>query len=444
MDESLLKSEEKAVFALRSLYRRYGYLPFRMSKFEEYELYIRNKDFLVSDRIITFNDTNGRLLALKPDVTLSIIRSGEDRPGFKQKVYYNENVYRVSESTCQYKEIMQAGLECIGDIDLYDIYEVITLAAESLSMISEDFVLEISHLGLLSAVLDKMCPDKAFGDKAIHFISEKNVHDLQELCRQHGIGERETEALSVFVTAYGERGKVVDVLESVWGDGLQGGFRIRLREGKSRLSGKEQQALGEGSRLSYEEQQTRGEGSRPSYEEQQTLGGGSRLPQKGLQPPEELSRCLAELKELSHLLEGSAFSERIRFDFSVVNDMNYYNGFVFKGFLAGICGGVLAGGQYDKMMARMDRSSGAVGFAIYLDLLEQLRQERAEYDVDVLLVYDSGTASHTVAGKVRELIASGRSVTAQKTIPEKLRYREILDLREGKDLMRERPDEGKT
>lgn len=76
MDESLLKSEEKAVLALRALYRKYGYLPFRMSKFEEYELYMRNKDFLVSDRIIAFNDTNGRLLALKPDVTLSIIKSG--------------------------------------------------------------------------------------------------------------------------------------------------------------------------------------------------------------------------------------------------------------------------------------------------------------------------------------------------------------------------------
>ena len=43
MEETLLKSEEKAVFALRSLYRQYGYLPFKMSKFEEYDLYVRNK-----------------------------------------------------------------------------------------------------------------------------------------------------------------------------------------------------------------------------------------------------------------------------------------------------------------------------------------------------------------------------------------------------------------
>ncbi len=83
---NILRSEEKAIFALRTLYQQYGYMPFKMSKFEEYEFYIQNKDFLVSDRIISFNDTNGKLLALKPDVTLSIIKNGEDKPGEKQKV----------------------------------------------------------------------------------------------------------------------------------------------------------------------------------------------------------------------------------------------------------------------------------------------------------------------------------------------------------------------
>ncbi|MBQ7333329.1 MAG: ATP phosphoribosyltransferase regulatory subunit [Clostridia bacterium] len=113
MENFILKNEERAVFALRSLYRQYGYLPYKMSKFEEYDLYVRNKDFLVSDSVITFNDTNGRLLALKPDVTLSIIKNSVTDNSYKQKLYYNENVYRISESTHQYKEIMQTGIECI-------------------------------------------------------------------------------------------------------------------------------------------------------------------------------------------------------------------------------------------------------------------------------------------------------------------------------------------
>ena len=81
INERLLRSSEVAELSLRSLYSRHGYLPFKMSKFEEYDLYVRNKDFLISDNVITFNDTDGRLLAMKPDVTLSIIKNTTVEPG---------------------------------------------------------------------------------------------------------------------------------------------------------------------------------------------------------------------------------------------------------------------------------------------------------------------------------------------------------------------------
>ena len=92
IDYSVLKNDERAIFGLRSLYSRYGYSQYKMNKFEEYDLYVRNKDFLVSDNIITFTDTSGKLMALKPDVTLSIIKNGKDVPGVLEKVYYDENV----------------------------------------------------------------------------------------------------------------------------------------------------------------------------------------------------------------------------------------------------------------------------------------------------------------------------------------------------------------
>lgn len=354
-DANILKNEEKAVFALRALYQRYGYLPYKMSKFESYEYYIQNKDFLVSDRIITFNDTNGRLLALKPDVTLSIIKNGEDAPGCKQKVYYNENVYRVSENTRQFKEIMQAGLECIGDIDLYDIFETVSLAAQSLALISEDFVLQVSHLGMLSAVLDRVCPDKAFQQKAIGCIQSKNTHDLSRLCRQYGADDT---LLAQLIGAYGSRGKVMELLENI--------------------------------------------------------GCGQ--------------EALEELRALSSLLDGLPWSDKIIFDFSVVNNMNYYNGIVFQGFLSGICESALAGGRYDNLMQKLERRSGAIGFALYLDLLEQLPAENQQYDVDVLLIYDADADKMTVAKAVAELTGQGKTVSTQKGIPGKLRYRQLLKL----------------
>lgn len=358
IDEKLLKNDERAIFNLRSLYRKYGYAPFKMSKFEEYELYVRNKDFLVSDRVITFNDTNGKLMALKPDVTLSIIKNSDDAPNEKKKVFYNENVYRISKNTHRYKEIMQAGLECIGDLSFYDIYEVISLAAETLAQISDRFVLNVSHLGILQKILGEISPEIGFSERAIKLIEEKNGHELIRLCSEYWVGEDKTKVLTTLVGTSGERNAVLSQLEEI---------------------------------CSEDE--------------------------------------IAEMKAISKMLDDSRFSDKILFDFSVVNNMNYYSGFVFRGFVDGICDGVLAGGQYDRMMEKMGRKSGAIGFALYLDLLEQLKTENAEYDVDVLLIYDDETECKAVADKVGELISSGKTVSAQKTVPEKLRYKEKIDLR---------------
>ena len=358
IDETLMNFEERSAYKLRSLYKKYGYLPYEMGKFEEYELYIRNKDFLVSDRVITFNDTNGKLMALKPDVTLSIIKNGEDNKGVKQKVFYNENVYRVSETTHRFKEIMQTGLECIGDIDIYDIYEVISLAAESLSNLSDNFCIEISNLDLVSSVIKSVCEDPQFVSKVIYCISEKNTHDLKRVCEEYSVNDADYIKISSLISVYGERKNVISRLNEIF-----------------------------------------------------------------------TSPELEKLAILSEMLENSLFSDKIRFDFSVVNDMNYYNGFVYRGFVDGVCCGVLAGGQYDNMMKKMNRTSGAVGFAIYLDRIEDLYRENDKFDVDYLLLYDDKTDLVKISSKVSKLIASGLSVSAQKSVPEKLRYKNIMDLR---------------
>ena len=125
------------------------------------------------------------------------------------------------------------------------------------------------------------------------------------------------------------------------------------------------------------------------------------------------------------MLAKTEYRGKIRLDFSIVNDMNYYNGIVFNGFLNGIFECVLFGGRYDKLLKRMGRKSGAIGFALYLDLLEGLSSETREYDVDMLLIYTSDTPSEQVNAAVEELTGKGLSVSAQKAIPAKLRYKEI-------------------
>ena len=359
--KNILRSEEKAIFALRTLYQQYGYMPFKMSKFEEYEFYIQNKDFLVSDRIISFNDTNGKLLALKPDVTLSIIKNGEDKLGEKQKVCYNENVYRVSDNTHQFKEIMQTGIECIGEIDLYDLYEMVMLASKSLSLISDNFVIEISHLGLISALLENACRNSNFKQEALKYIAEKNSHDLIKTFDRYEIADENRDSILKLISVYGERKSVIAEIE-------------------------------------------------PSL--------------KGV-----ADEFLAELKALSDMLDALPFSSKILFDFSTVNDTNYYNGIVFRGFISGISQSVLTGGQYDNLLKKMKRTSGAVGFAIYLDLLDEMPTDRAEYDVDVVIIYDQNTDKRYLAEIVEKTVGENKTVSVQSGDSANIRCKQIIDLR---------------
>ena len=196
-DQSILRNDERAVFALRSLYLQYGYRQFKMSKFEEYDLYSKNKDFLVSEGVISFTDTDGKLLALKPDVTLSIINNAKDKSGQVDKLFYNENVYRISGDSHSYKEIMQTGVECIGAVTEEERTEVAVLAAKSLALISNSFKLCIAHTGLVLALLDQYGVEENIRPQVFTALKEKNARLLQSV-----LDEEQYEALQVLLVTY--------------------------------------------------------------------------------------------------------------------------------------------------------------------------------------------------------------------------------------------------
>ncbi|MBR2723937.1 MAG: ATP phosphoribosyltransferase regulatory subunit [Ruminococcus sp.] len=364
INESIIKNDERAVFELRELYRQYGYSRFKMSRFEEYDLYVKNKDFLVSDEVITFTDKNGRLMALKPDVTLSIIKNTVDKPGFIQKVYYNENVYRVSKGTHSFKEIMQAGLECIGDIHSYEIAEVVLLAVKSLSLMHRNFVLDLSHIGLVAAMLEDSGLSYEGKGAAHSFLHQKNSRELRAVCMQENIPEAKTEKLCALVDFCGEPKEVLEKISAFI------------------TSDKEKEAF-------------------------------------------------EELKSLCDIIENSGFSKSVIIDFSVGNDMKYYSGVVFKGYLEGIPTSILSGGQYDKLLKKMSRTSGAIGFALYLDLLEQFDNMAEGYDVDTVLLYDADCNPLTLTDAVNEL-AKDTSIRVCTTIPSRLKYRKLVKLTDGR------------
>ena len=68
-------------------------------------------------------------------------------------------------------------------------------------------------------------------------------------------------------------------------------------------------------------------------------------------------------------------SDQLRIDFSVPANIKYYNGIVFKGYVKGLPDYVLSGGRYDPLMKRLKKNCRALGFAVYLDALQQMKGE---------------------------------------------------------------------
>lgn len=216
--DAVLLPEERTALRLRALYAAAGYTQFIMSKFEAYDLYAGNKDFLESERIITFTDVSGRLMALKPDVTLSIIKNTEPTAGEEKKLFYHEKVYRVPKGAPGFRELTQVGLEYMGETTPAGAAQVLELACRSLSEISEDYVLDLSHFGLITALLQNagLAGEAAAG--AVRCLNEKNAHVLKALCEQNGVPSAESEKLLMLLKVCGAPEQALPRLTAALGE----------------------------------------------------------------------------------------------------------------------------------------------------------------------------------------------------------------------------------
>lgn len=363
--DKVLRNDERAILKLRQLFGRYGYQRFKTGKFEDYELYARNKDFLGNDGILTFTDAKGKLVALKPDVTLSIAKNADLAPGEVQRFCYDDEVYRLSKWSGTFREIPQTGIECIGDIGGYDVCEVILLAVRSLELIDEDYVLDLSHMGIVRGMTALLNLSPESEEAVLHCIEEKNVYGAVEICRNCGVSEKMIRRLKDLISIYGPIDEMVGRLNQLAVNNI-------------------------------------------------------------------MKRGVDELKVVVSTLKAQGLEKNVRFDFSAVNDMGYYNGVIFQGFVKGIAQAILSGGRYDNLMWKMGhRSAGAIGFSISMGSLTELNRQRKDVDVDVVILDHPWEDLDRLNQVVREYTDQGYSVSVQKKVPKNLRYGKLVQIENG-------------
>ena len=158
---------EQATFRLRALYEQAGYRKYRASRFEEYALYQEYQRFLPDAQVITFTDLDGKLRAIKPDVTLSIAKTAQPAAGECKRFYYNEEVCRPSRESHTFQTIHQMGLESMGAVDADEQAAVVRLALQSLAAPLPP----VQQQGREKSWLNIALPKGRLGDKAYKLLA---------------------------------------------------------------------------------------------------------------------------------------------------------------------------------------------------------------------------------------------------------------------------------
>ena len=303
-----LKPDERAALKLRGVYEKHGYKKYKVGRFEEYSLYADNIDFLGGDKVITFTDLDGRLMALKPDVTLSIINNTRASRECGEKLYYIENVYRENKESHIFKEINQLGLEMLGEVDTESVTEVVSLAVTSLETISPEYILEISHMDFVLELLNGLGTESSVRHSLIRHIRNKNADGVRKTGERAGIDKEKIETVCMLTSLYGDAAPTIKKASE-------------------------------------------------------------------LIINENMKNALDELSAVTSSLASSGGGANVQVDFSIVNDIDYYNGIIFRGYIRKIGKSVLAGGQYDRAMKKFGKDIGAMGFALYLNEISMMDEE---------------------------------------------------------------------
>lgn len=353
-NDAIIRREEGLVLGLRRLYESFGYKKFKMRKFEKYDLYRENKSFLHNTNIITVTDPAGRLLALKPDITLSIVKNVGTAP-LPEKLYYNENIYFADSNAGEIKETTQVGLEYIGELDIRALGEILLLAAESLAQADENYRIAISHMGIISEILDSVTDSESVKERIYELISDKNLHGIQEICSSLLLHEEETQRLSGLITVSGPLCSTIKCAEKL--------------------------VCGDSSKASIQ-----------------------------------------ELKALSEIIDSFDLTDKFILDFSVMNDISYYNGLVFQGFINGVPKTVLSGGRYDNLVRRFGCNTSAAGFAVSVELLQDFNYRRRDFDYDIFLLYSPDCNPSDVIAAQKDFAENGERCIALSAEKANIKY----------------------
>lgn len=182
--------------ALREVCESWGYREISTPTFEHLELFEKKSGEEIVDEIYGFEDKGGRRVALRPEVTASVVRSYlqemQARPK-PIKLYYFSNCFRYEQPQAgRYREFWQFGTEILGggtpELDA----EAVALSDEIMGRIGLEYRLEVGHLGVLRALARELGVPEEERDRLLSLLDVGDREGVREV-----FGEDAEEAFAV-------------------------------------------------------------------------------------------------------------------------------------------------------------------------------------------------------------------------------------------------------
>jgi ATP phosphoribosyltransferase regulatory subunit len=278
-----------------------------------YDLFEQGMGHAEAQRGFRFTDNDGRLLALRPDVTSSVARLAatllSERPRPLRFCYAAPVFRQQPQSHAEWRrENTQLGCELIGTNGHTADLEVLRLAAEILLRLNLDssYCITINNVEIFNGV-------------AAHLnLAEHAREELRRL-----IDTRETAELQRFLQSF---------------------------------SNDEARAFLQPTQLTGKREVIRA--AREVITNSRSLG------------------ALDSLEELWNALEAHGLANQFEIDLSDVSSLDYYTGLSLKIFVHGAGTSVGRGGRYDGLTGNFGRAEPAVGFVLNLDALTEVLARR--------------------------------------------------------------------
>lgn len=151
--------------------------------FEYYDVFSGAENYYPQESMFKSIDNKGRIMVARPDSTIPIARLVssrlKDHP-MPLKLYYEQRVFRNNPSLKGLSnEMLQMGVELIGDASFESDVEILNLSLKTLSSCAADNVrIELGHVGIFKLLMERLDIDEEKKSIIHQFISTKNYAAL--------------------------------------------------------------------------------------------------------------------------------------------------------------------------------------------------------------------------------------------------------------------------